>query len=161
MSKLFSLEGERVKRSMSGKDYHSDKAIANFDTRVQIVLKCVRNEITLSPNDIAYILKAATENDNLKMPQEIAAKVGLGVFVINDKVFTRIIMNYSHVLEYFSVKYNIDLFGTKCSCVRSCPPTRCFLGKLPCTQKLHKIMLMREILPCQDVSSLIIREMMF
>ncbi len=119
------------------------------------------NQVTSGQLDSLF-LEAAVENlisasyyDHLEISPVLARKVGSGVFVIHENVLRMIKETFNSVLEQFHAD-GINLFGTYCGCLSSC--TGSFLGKFPCSQKLQKMMLLKELMPNRDVLSLIIRE---
>ncbi len=109
---------------------------------------------------LVSIFQRAVLDPDVEFPSEIATKVGMGVFVINEQLFTRIVSDHSDLLQFIIDEYDIDLFGLEplCTCAQC---SRSFLEELTSSSLLQKMFIVREITFCQSVASLIIREMMF
>ncbi len=111
--------------------YHADFAdLEMFELEVSVVLRSVKKNYPIFLDSVVYIIRAATLNPDFRVPRRIATKVGMGVFVVDEHLFTRIMTEQAEVLKYLDVVLNVDLFGTKLSCDVSCPMTRIFLGKV-------------------------------
>lgn len=109
-------------------------------------------------SQVIMLLESMSERSIGDMDLLIVRTKG-GIIVVNEPIFESIFKHYTYVIDRITADTGLRIFGSGCPCDSTCPATRTYRGRIICDKLLEKLILLKNIVNCYDITSVIYSKM--